>query len=277
MNSEPENQYYPSIRQSVGLILKMILLSIPVAIPLAILSAFLKYQELDDKRIDSITFLLAYVALFSIVISIGLSSFRATNQSDYRLKFRKIPVKTMVLLLIVLISGIFISEPLDSLIPMPDAIREYMLKIFQPNIYFFLSGVVAAPVLEEILFRGIILEGFLRNYSPQKAIIWSALIFGLAHLNPWQSFGAIAFGLLFGWVYVKTESLIPCIILHFANNLIAFLLTFSISSTFESFYMLINNWVIYGIIFGIALVILTGGIYLLNKIFLKTHSSPSLP
>lgn len=181
----------------------------------------------------------------------------------------------MAILLVVLISVIFITEPLDYLIPMPDAFRDFMLKLLQPNIFSLLSVAIAAPILEELLFRGIILEGFLRNYSPQKAIIWSAVIFGLAHLNPWQAFGAIAIGLLIGWLYWKTDSLLPGIFLHFANNLLAYLLTFSIDSTIDSFYMLINNWVIYGIIFVIALGILTGGIYLLNKNFLKNHSSPS--
>lgn len=275
MNSEIQNQYYPSIKQSAGLILKMTLLSIPVAIPFVLLSLFLKYLKPDATQIDSIIFLLMYIAVLVIVIRIGLSSFRETNQSDYRLKFRKISLKTMAILLVVLISAIFITEPLDYLIPMPDAFRDFMLKLLQPNIFSFLSVAVAAPILEELLFRGIILEGFLRNYSPQKAIIWSAVIFGLAHLNPWQAFGAIAIGLLIGWLYWKTDSLLPGIFLHFANNLLAYLLTFSINSTFESFYMLINNWVIYGIIFGIALGILTGGIYLLNKNFLKNHSSPS--
>jgi hypothetical protein len=275
MNSEIQNQYYPSIKQSAGLILKMTLLSIPVAIPFVLLSLFLKYLKPDATQIDSIIFLLMYIAVLVIVIRIGLSSFRETNQSDYRLKFRKISLKTMAILLVVLISAIFITEPLDYLIPMPDAFRDFMLKLLQPNIFSFLSVAVAAPILEELLFRGIILEGFLRNYSPQKAIIWSAVIFGLAHLNPWQAFGAIAIGLLIGWLYWKTDSLLPGIFLHFANNLLAYLLTFSINSTFESFYMLINNWVIYGIIFGIALGILMGGIYLLNKNFLKNHSSPS--
>ena len=274
MNSEIQNQYYPSIKQSAGLILKMTLLSIPVAIPFVLLSLFLKYLKPDATQIDSIIFLLMYIAVLVIVIRIGLSSFRETNQSDYRLKFRKISLKTMAILLVVLISAIFITEPLDYLIPMPDAFRDFMLKLLQPNIFSFLTVAVAAPILEELLFRGIILEGFLRNYSPQKAIIWSAVIFGLAHLNPWQAFGAIAIGLLIGWLYWKTDSLLPGIFLHAANNFLAFSLMFTIDSTIDSFYMLINNWVIYGIIFVIALVILTGGIYLLNKNFLKNHSSP---
>jgi len=274
MNSEIQNQYYPSIKQSAGLILKMTLLSIPVAIPFVLLSLFLKYLKPDATQIDSIIFLLMYIAVLVIVIRIGLSSFRETNQSDYRLKFRKISLKTMAILLVVLISAIFITEPLDYLIPMPDAFRDFMLKLLQPNIFSFLSVAVAAPILEELLFRGIILEGFLRNYSPQKAIIWSAVIFGSAHLNPWQAFGAIAIGLLIGWLYWKTDSLLPGIFLHAANNFLAFSLMFTIDSTIDSFYMLINNWVIYGIIFVIALVILTGGIYLLNKNFLKNHSSP---
>ena len=94
--------------------------------------------------------------------------------------------------------------------------------MIQPNISSFLTILIAAPLLEEVFFRGILLEGFLKNYSPAKAITWSALIFGMVHLNPWQAIGATVDGLLIGWLYWRTNSLIPGLIIHMFNNLIGF-------------------------------------------------------
>lgn len=63
------------------------------------------------------------------------------------------------------------------------------------------SAVLLAPVLEEIVFRGIMLDGFPKRYSPTKATLWSALFFGLIHLNPVQSVGAFMLGISLGWLH----------------------------------------------------------------------------
>ncbi|MCR5889637.1 CPBP family intramembrane metalloprotease [Hymenobacter sp. J193] len=84
---------------------------------------------------------------------------------------------------------------------------------------------VAAPVLEELLFRGVLLAGLLRNYPqrPWVAIGQSALLFGLIHANPAQMVGAGLIGLLLGWLYYRTQSLWLCMATHALNNLLAFL------------------------------------------------------
>ena len=77
---------------------------------------------------------------------------------------------------------------------------------------------VLGPVLEEMLFRGAITKVLLQRYSPVKAIILSALIFGIFHINPAQVAGAILSGGLFAWLYYRTGSLIPGILIHILNN-----------------------------------------------------------
>ena len=77
---------------------------------------------------------------------------------------------------------------------------------------------VLGPVLEEMLFRGAITKVLLRKYSPAKAIILSALIFGVFHINPVQVVGAMLSGILFAWLYYKTGSIVPGILIHVLNN-----------------------------------------------------------
>ena len=90
------------------------------------------------------------------------------------------------------------------------------------GLLMFLALVIAAPVLEELIFRGIILDGLLKIYSPARAIVISSLLFGLIHLNPWQFIGGAVAGGFIGWVYFHTRSVLAAILIHAVFNLTAF-------------------------------------------------------
>jgi uncharacterized protein len=86
--------------------------------------------------------------------------------------------------------------------------------------------VVAAPISEEIFFRGFIFGGFRRRLSFPVAAVLSAAIFGLFHYTGSGSEAVIpqlAFlGLALAWVYEETGSIYPTIALHMLNNAFAF-------------------------------------------------------
>ncbi|WBO85663.1 CPBP family intramembrane glutamic endopeptidase [Hymenobacter yonginensis] len=96
-------------------------------------------------------------------------------------------------------------------------------KLLQLPVAAFLILCVAAPVLEELLLRGVVLQGLLRNFPdrPWVAIGQSALVFGVMHFNPPQSLATFLLGVLMGWLYYRTRSLWLCIGVHFLNNLFA--------------------------------------------------------
>ena len=83
--------------------------------------------------------------------------------------------------------------------------------------------IVIAAVTEEFLFRGLILRGLLHRLDPVRAVVLSALLFALMHLNPWQMPGAFFIGLVFGWVYLRTRSLTLCIAGHGLHNAMSLL------------------------------------------------------
>ena len=268
METPIRKQFYPTIWQSFKLIIRMVLISIPIAIPFVIIGEFIKkYPNHGSDFIDSSIFLVAYVIPFLIIIRLGLKRFRSINSSDFNLKFNKIPADIIIISIATALAATIIIDPLVELIPMPDSFRDFMLKLAQPNIFSFLLIVIAAPILEEIFFRGIILEGFLKNYPPQKAIIWSALIFGIVHMNPWQAIGATFAGLIIGWIYWKSNSLIPGITIHFTNNLIGFFILALSNNKAGTFVELVGGWKIYFTVLGVALVILLAGFKTLEMKF----------
>ena len=69
-----------------------------------------------------------------------------------------------------------------------------------------------------MLFRGVILIGLLAHQTRKRAIFWSALLFALFHLNPWQFPGALILGVVFARWVIQTGSLIPAIAGHALNN-----------------------------------------------------------
>ena len=83
-----------------------------------------------------------------------------------------------------------------------------------------------APVAEEIVFRGAVLRTLL-GWKPEQRwlmILLSALLFALAHLNPEQLLHPILIGILLGWMYERTRSVVPGIVFHWGNNTAAYLL-----------------------------------------------------
>ena len=118
----------------------------------------------------------------------------------------------------------FVTEPLSSWLPMPEAIKAVFEKILKDSFWSFITTVVAAPIIEEFLLRGIIERGLLKHTTPLRAILWSAFFFAIIHLNPWQAIGAFIAGIFIGWVYWRTHSLIACIFIHAVNNGTAYFL-----------------------------------------------------
>ena len=90
----------------------------------------------------------------------------------------------------------------------------------------FLTAVLPA-LFEEFSHRGVLLSGLEDRGSEKTAIILSAVLFGLMHENPSQMVFTTFGGIVFGIAVVKTGSLIPGIIGHFANNAISVLLDYS--------------------------------------------------
>lgn len=86
------------------------------------------------------------------------------------------------------------------------------------------TAVVLAPVFEEILCRGLVLETVRRRWGDAVAVLISALFFGLVHVEPSTALVGFVVGGIFGTIYIRTHSLFSTIILHSINNAFAFAL-----------------------------------------------------
>ncbi len=203
---------YPSHAQSWGIV------GIAVLSMLVFAPAQLYLNKLVGE--DAGLFIYYALAMGAVFVFAHFLRKKETGQNSYNFKIAS-PKIIVVVVVTIIALHLGLIAPLANLIPMPDFFREIFMQLFSNAGFFsFLTAVILAPVIEEIIFRGIILDGLLKKYSPQKAIIISSLLFGIVHLNPWQFVAAFLIGIFIGWIYYKTGNLSLAIIIHLINNLL---------------------------------------------------------
>ena len=82
-------------------------------------------------------------------------------------------------------------------------------------------AVVFAPIGEETALRGLVMNRAKKSFGLIGCMVLSGILFGVFHMNPVQGLYAIPIGMFYGFVAYKYKSVIPAIICHFINNLIA--------------------------------------------------------
>lgn len=119
--------------------------------------------------------------------------------------------------LIVLLDGIAMVW-LDKLLPLSASEVTMFETMMGGGIGSWVLTCAIAPLIEEMFFRGILLRGMLKRYAPADAMVYSAFVFGVAHLNVYQFVIAFPVGLLAASLYLRTRSLWPGIVLHAGLN-----------------------------------------------------------
>ena len=123
--------------------------------------------------------------------------------------------------------GIILGELYNAVVtvlPMPEGFQDIFHQSWGKKTSYLSAlfiGVLVAPFTEEVVFRGIILRGLLAHGSQNRAIIWSAILFGIVHQNPWQFPSAFILGLVFAYWVIQTGSLWPGILGHALNNFLS--------------------------------------------------------
>ena len=135
----------------------------------------------------------------------------------------------------------------------------------------FLVVAIFAPIFEEWLCRGMVLRGLLTKMKPVWAIVISALFFAIIHANPWQALNAFLIGLMMGYVYYKTGSLLLTMLIHFVNNGTAVILShLDCMKDYEDLYWIdILGKQDYTILFLVSCVILAACLYVFYRVKLE--------
>ncbi|MDU2673686.1 CPBP family intramembrane glutamic endopeptidase [Clostridium hominis] len=176
----------------------------------------------SENILNSITDFIYQYGVILIVIVVINKSFKTNGEILYREEISK---KKYLAGIGLMIGYIFITYGvfdifLYSMPTLNDGLYEYLEEYLLNTsyIFIFISTCIIAPIFEEILYRGVLLNGLLKKYNYKKAIIYSALIFGIAHMNLPQGVNAFFLGVIIGLAYYYTRSIYLCMAMHFINN-----------------------------------------------------------
>ena len=188
-----------------------------------------------------------------------------------RQSWKEVSPKTVFVCLPLIISALISSNIANEVIELPDLFQGIFFDMSR-NIFGLLSMAIVAPIVEEMLFRGAI-EGFWlrRGLRPAKAICLSAFLFGLTHVNPAQVIFALFLGLIFGWLYYRTGSIIPSMAGHILNNSVAAVLiaTSSMEEMSKTTADILGNTAAYSL-WAVSISVLIA-----SFLYLKKYLSPS--
>jgi uncharacterized protein len=103
------------------------------------------------------------------------------------------------------------------IITQADVVSDLLGEIDSPLLFAFVTAIVA-PFTEELFFRGFLFKGLREKYGWVNALMFSSIIFALFHGQVATLIPTFLLGALFAYMYQRSESVFPGMLLHFAVN-----------------------------------------------------------
>ncbi|MBW4777597.1 CPBP family intramembrane glutamic endopeptidase [Prevotella histicola] len=194
----------------------------------ALIINYLIYQFCTPKTLSYAQWIATPLGELIIYIALGLSAI-CIGKAKLNLgtiKREKIALLTLLCILVALtgflpeVSLITALSQIIGEVPETDLIKNI-------NVGTFFSVCILAPIVEELIFRGVVERILLKlKTSPWVGIIASAMLFAMIHEFPYQVISAFIGGVIYGWVYYKTKSIYLTFSMHAVNNIIASIVFF---------------------------------------------------
>ena len=185
-----------------------------------------------DMKVQTI---IAASVISGVMVCALFCALRWCETGTYYLRQR--PFKFLCLTALLAVTMIIPMVTIEEILP--DALQENHLEdvfsVMLSSAWGYIVIALIAPLMEEMVFRGAILRRLLQTGESGAPLtarqIWSGIalssfLFAMIHGNPAQMPHAFVIGLLLGWLYYRTGSIIPGMVYHWVNNSIPFLLVF---------------------------------------------------
>lgn len=205
-----------------------ILLVVAALVPLTVLAVSIgdRFQGEEDAWATWLSSHFIGAAILVVVWILALNPYQISF-SSFGLEWPKFPkFRTILLVAAALLASLAASWAYLTLVEALgwDVASNIDADIAFPGaaaIFTFQALALVTPITEEIFFRGFVFSGLIHRLGPGKAIIASAVVFGVFHLSIEVLVPIFITGLLFAWLYRQTGSLWPCIAAHAGQNALA--------------------------------------------------------
>jgi uncharacterized protein len=200
--------------------LKALLLSFLVAGTafIMIFTIFLgKKMDIEDPLVG-----LAGIALINLTAFFIARAY--LKSGAIQISFQENFLKLFLLQMAIFVPFLVLVDLLSYWINLPSYTDALFQESFEKNKgIHFLTTVVAAPITEELLFRGVFLNYLMAHRKKWESIVFTSLLFGLVHISPDQLFFGFLAGLFLGYTYIRTQNILVPIFFHALNNALSFL------------------------------------------------------
>lgn len=225
------NKITKSFLDAVWYLVAFVLIQVVVQFAAAFIWASVKGQSLDAVLLGMTNgvyggLMVTTTAISSLLTILLFTLLRWTPVSRNWLASRPWLVIVWVVLLTfgTILPAEWIYEQLQ--LAMPEQTVALFQSIMREPWGYLVVGMLV-PVAEELVFRGAVLRVLLNVFARRShwiAIAISAVVFGIIHMNLAQGFHATLIGLLLGWMYYRSRSVFPGIVLHWINNTVAYVM-----------------------------------------------------
>ena len=220
---------------------------------------------------------LSYLIQFGITIVYALFQKRMRTPNGLRepllrFSFKKVNPAITLWGVIMVAATSLVIEPV--LLLFPDVYMDLLSKMMGMGGWAMLTTIVLAPLFEEALFRGILQESLTNKYGALRGILIASAVFGVVHVIPQQVVNAFFVGLILGYIYYKTRSLIPVIVIHCINNAVSsFTWVLNGGKVELSTREMIGNDTLYAVIYAVACVIFLIALVSIARVFRRDSLS----
>ena len=173
------------------------------------------------KNQDSLLFTLSQIMINGFAYLFLIKFLKINTLSKYPVVFKISQIPFYVLLFVLFE---ILNDTMCEFLPLPSFTNnEFIKQVDSRDISFLLTAVFIGPIIEEMIFRGLFVRYFLAKTSSNTAILYSSILFAIVHVSPDQVIQTFLAGLLLGYLYVKTNSVVAPILVHIAHNALTYL------------------------------------------------------
>lgn len=178
------------------------------------------WRKIFPKHSDIINLIAVAFCICGFLMLLGKTGYELRIFSHFTLTGFLLSICCSILLFILLDRGL--DRVFESLFPQSEkGYQETIRHLTDSSVTSFIQVCLLAPIIEEILMRGFLLNGLVPRYGTAAALLLSSMLFAILHFNMVQSLSAFLCGILLGLLYLTTNSVLCCIIAHSVYNILS--------------------------------------------------------
>lgn len=208
------------VLMSVALVVLQVCFSIVLAIVFVVADFIWGFSFAENLSLFFLANVLATIPL------LAWGWWRSRLPLAHALGFRKVRITAILAIIPLALGAAILLSEIDNVIrsfmPLPNFFEEALSGFDESPFMGLIVLTIIAPWTEEPLFRGLMLGGLARRHRLVPSLLVTAALFSLIHANPAQMPTAFLLGILYGWVFLKTQSLWPCVLAHTIHNALGF-------------------------------------------------------